>query len=100
MIEERASAHGLEMDYRIIEPFYITPDAEVVQAACRATGIPKAITVPYGTEAEEYQNYTQPVILGPGSIAQAHTQGEWIDIKQLQDAVGIYKKMIQQLCEG
>ncbi len=98
MIEEKAKAHNLEVEYRIIEPFYITPDADVVQAACRATGIPKAITVPYGTEAEAYQKFTQPVILGPGSIAQAHTRGEWIDITQLQNAVGVYEKMINQLC--
>jgi acetylornithine deacetylase len=98
MIEEKAKAHNLEVDYRIIEPFYITPHSKVVQAACRATGIPKAITVPYGTEAEAYQRFTQPVILGPGSIDQAHTRSEWVDIDQLQNAVDVYEKMINQLC--
>jgi len=98
MIEETAKAHNLEVNYRILEPFYITPEAEVVQAACRAAGLSNAITVPYGTEAESYQQFTRPVILGPGCIAQAHTRGEWIDTKQLQDAVGVYEKMIEQLC--
>jgi len=98
MIEEKAEAYNLEVDQRIIEPFYINPKADVVQAACRATGIPKAITVPFGTEAEAYQKFTQAVILGPGSIAQAHTMGEWIDIGQLQNTVGVYEKMIEQLC--
>jgi len=84
---------------RILEPFYIIPEAEVVQAACRAAGLSKAITVPYGTEAESYQQFTRPVILGPGCISQAHTRGEWIDTKQLQDAVGVYEKMIEQLCK-
>jgi acetylornithine deacetylase len=99
MIEEKAKAHNLEVNYRILEPFYIVPEAEVVQAACRAAGLSKAITVPYGTEAESYQQFTRPVILGPGCIAQAHTRGEWIDTKQLQDAVGVYEKMIEQLCK-
>jgi acetylornithine deacetylase len=98
MIEQKAEAYDLQVHHRIIEPFYIDPNAAVIQAACRATGIPKAITVPFGTEAEAYQKFTQAVVLGPGSIAQAHTRGEWIDIGQLQDAVGVYENMIAQLC--
>jgi len=98
MIEEKAKAHNLAVDRRMIEPFYINPKADVIQAACRATGNSRAITVPFGTEAEAYQKFTQAVILGPGSIAQAHTRGEWIDIGQLQEAVGAYEKMIAQLC--
>lgn len=98
MIEEKARTHKLEVARRIIEPFYISPDAEVIQAACRATGNPKAITVPFGTEAEAYQKFTRPVILGPGNIDQAHTIGEWIDTGQLQQALRVYVKMIEQLC--
>jgi acetylornithine deacetylase len=98
MIEEKAGAYDLEVTRRIAEPFYINPKADLVQAACRATGISKPITVPFGTEAGVYQKFTQPVILGPGSIAQAHTMGEWIDIGQLQNSVDVYKKMIEQLC--
>ncbi|MEZ4870536.1 MAG: M20/M25/M40 family metallo-hydrolase [Caldilineaceae bacterium] len=98
MIEASAKKHNLEFTYRVLHPFYIAPDAAIVQAACRATGIPKAITVPYGTEAESYQNYCQPVILGPGNIAQAHTIGEWVEVKQLEAAVGVYQRMIEDLC--
>jgi acetylornithine deacetylase len=98
MIREKADAYKLEFDLHIIEPFYIDPSAPVVQAARRATGASRAITVPFGTEAEAYQRFTHAVILGPGAIAQAHTVGEWIDIGQLQAAVGIYTNMIEQLC--
>lgn len=98
MIEEAAHKYNLETTKRILQPFYIQRDAEIVQAACRATGIPEAITVPYGTEAESYQTYTQCVILGPGNIEQAHTIGEWVEIQQLEDAVGIYTRMITDLC--
>lgn len=98
MIEEKAKAYDLTVEQRIIDPFYISPEADIIQTACRATGIPEATTVPYGTEAEAYQKYTQAVILGPGSIDQAHTLGEWIDMGQLQNAVAVYKKMIEQLC--
>lgn len=98
MIAERARKHNLLFEERKLMPFYIDPNASIVQAACRATGIAKAITVPYGTEAESYQKYTQCVILGPGNIAQAHTIGEWIDVQQLTDAVGVYQRMIADLC--
>jgi acetylornithine deacetylase len=98
MIEEIARKYDLEITHRKLLPFYIDPSAEIVQAACRATGIAKAITVPYGTEAESYQNYTQCVILGPGNIAQAHTIGEWVEVKQLTDAVEIYRRLIAELC--
>jgi len=98
MVEEKARAYDLEVSRRSLGAFYIKPDAEVIQAACRATGISKPITVPYGTEAEAYQRIAQTVILGPGDIAQAHTIGEWIDIEQLKAAVGVYENMIEQLC--
>ena len=98
MIREKAEAYNLEFDLHIIEPFYIDPSAPVVQAACRAAGTTRAMTVPFGTEAEAYQQFTQSVVMGPGAIAQAHTVGEWIDIGQLQAAVGVYANMIEQLC--
>jgi acetylornithine deacetylase len=98
LIEAAAHKYNLSVESRAFPPFYVDKNAEIVQAACRATGIPKAITVPYGTEAASYQNYTQCVILGPGNIAQAHTIGEWVEIKQLEDAVGIYTRMIEDLC--
>jgi acetylornithine deacetylase len=100
MIEAAARKHNLDVFSRALQPFYIDKDAEIIQAACRATGIDQAITVPYGTEAESYQKYTQCVILGPGNIEQAHTIGEWVEVQQLVDAVSIYRRMIADLCEG
>jgi acetylornithine deacetylase len=54
--------------------------------------------VPYGTEAECYQKYAEALVLGPGNIAQAHTVGEWIALKQLQEAVEVYTRLIEDLC--
>jgi len=98
MIKAAAKKYDLEVASRALQPFYVDKEAEIVQAACRATGIPQAITVPYGTEAESYQAYTQCVILGPGNIEQAHTIGEWVTVQQLEDAVEIYQRMIADLC--
>lgn len=98
MITEKAAAYGFDIDQRVVDAFSIDPEAEIIQAACRATGASRAVTVPFGTEAEAYQRFTEAVVLGPGDIAQAHTAGEWIDIEQLESAVGIYEKLIAQLC--
>jgi len=98
LIRETAGKYDLQVEQRIVDSFYIRPDAEVIRAACTATGCGEAETVPYGTEAEAYQRFAQAVILGPGDIAQAHTVGEWIEVAQMQDAVGVYERMIGMLC--
>ena len=54
--------------------------------------------MPYGTEAGVYQDLMDVVILGPGDIAQAHTDGEWIELSQLHQAVEVYTRLIEQLC--
>ena len=63
-----------------------------------ATGAPRAVTVPYGTEATCYQEYMDALVLGPGNIDQAHTVGEWIAVEQLQEAVEVYTRLIGELC--
>lgn len=98
MVVDRAKAHNLEVETRGLPHFYVAPDSPVVQAACRATGAERPVTVPYGTEAITYQSYMPSVVLGPGNIAQAHTVGEFIDITQLEEAVEVYSRLITELC--
>ncbi|MCZ6679415.1 MAG: M20/M25/M40 family metallo-hydrolase [Candidatus Poribacteria bacterium] len=98
MVTERAEKYGLEISSRKGTPFYISPDAEIVQAGLKATGAAKAGTVPFGTDAATFKDYLQLVILGPGNIAQAHTVGEWIEVAQLVESVDVYKRMIEMLC--
>ena len=98
MVVGRAEAHGLEVEHWSISPFFAAADGSLAQAACRASGAPEAVTVPYGTEAECYQKYAEALVLGPGNIAQAHTVGEWIALEQLQEAVEVYSRLIEDLC--
>ncbi len=47
--------------------------------------------VPYGTHASRIASAGIPaVVFGPGSIAQAHTKDEWIEMEQLKQAAEIY----------
>jgi acetylornithine deacetylase len=98
IVTEAAEKHNLELIADTFDPFYISPDSEIVQAALTATGAAKATTVPYGTEAAVYKDFFGAVILGPGDIAQAHTVGEWIEVAQLETAVDVYGRLIELLC--
>ena len=80
---------GLEYD--------TAPSSPIIQLAQQITGMAPE-TVPYGTEALVYQAHTQLVVLGPGSIAQAHTVGEWIDVAELERSVGVYAQLIAACC--
>jgi len=98
LISAKAQKCNLEVRTRGFGPFYVAPDAEIVSMACQATGVAKPETVPFGTEALVYQDYLQPVILGPGDIAQAHTLGEWIAVEQLTQAAQVYRRLIERIC--
>lgn len=98
MIIEKAKKYDLEVTHGGIAPFYVTQDAPIVNLAIQATGVPRAKTVPYGTEALLFQHHTQCVILGPGNIAQAHTVGEFVNLQELEDSTGAYSKMIAAAC--
>lgn len=97
-IEARARHYGFEVESRIGKPFQTAPDAAIVRASLAATRLDRSQVVPYGTEAAVYQDLMDVVILGPGDIAQAHTDGEWIELAQLRRAVEVYTRLIEQLC--
>lgn len=99
LISEKAQKYNLEVRQRGAGPFYTDPGADLIKLALQATGRTRAETVPFGTEALVYQDHVaQQVILGPGNIAQAHTIGEWIDVAQLEQAVEIYRQLIERIC--
>jgi acetylornithine deacetylase len=62
--------------------------AERLGSVIRKHGGPgKRIGVPFGTDAPHYAATGCPtVVFGPGSIDQAHTADEWIDVAQLRAA--------------
>jgi acetylornithine deacetylase len=97
-IEERARHYGFEVQSGFFAPFSTSPDAAIIRASLAATGLDRSEVVPYGTEAGIYQGLMDVVILGPGDIAQAHTDGEWIELAQLHRAVEVYTDLIAQLC--
>ena len=52
------------------------------------------IGVPYGTDAWALSAAGIPsVVFGPGSIDQAHTDDEWIDVEQLERATEVFYRL-------
>jgi acetylornithine deacetylase len=57
---------------------------------------PAGIGVAYGTDASEFSEAGIPaIVLGPGSIAQAHAADEWVTTDQLERAVTIYRELLR-----
>ncbi len=60
----------------------------------------KSEVAPYGTEGPIYHELEIPtIILGPGRIENnIHAPNEYIEIKQLRDAVKVYSEFIRSVC--
>jgi len=81
-----------------LPPFSGDENCEIVNIVETLTG-QKAMSVAFGTEAPYYQQLgIQPVILGPGGIAQAHQPNEFLELNTLQPMIEIVKGAITQLC--
>lgn len=71
-------------DMSRLNAFLQSPDTPWVQSLTSFTGS-KPIIVPYGTNAAHYNNLAdETIVLGPGSIDQAHGPEEWIEISELE----------------
>ena len=59
--------------------------------------IPQISGVPYGTDAGPLAQAGLPcVVFGPGNIAQAHTEDEWIEVDQVIDATDRYFNLLSR----
>jgi acetylornithine deacetylase len=69
--------------------------AERVAAVARQScGRCEPVGVPYGTDAAVFASFGIPsVVFGPGSIDQAHTADEWIELEQVEQAAEIYFRL-------
>ncbi|MES2789649.1 MAG: M20 family metallopeptidase [Planctomycetota bacterium] len=93
--------HRLDVDFKMLPPWIIGqslsdhnngPWAEQLMGVItRHVGPRDKVGVPYGTNASRTSATNVPsLVFGPGSIYQAHTVDEWIDIAELRQAAEIY----------
>ena len=69
----------------------------VAREACsHVLGDARLVGVPYGTDASRLSRAGIPsIVLGPGSIDQAHTAAEYVEIEQVVQAAGIYADIMR-----
>ncbi len=73
-------------------------DSDLVRMAEKLTGF-QAESVAFGTEAPFMQDLgMDTIVMGPGSIDQAHQPDEYLAFDQIKPTVAILEKMITQYC--
>ncbi len=105
-VVERARTEDGELDAVVEEAFFACAplgteeDADIVQVASEACsavlGEAKVAGVPYATDGSPFSEIGVPaVVLGPGSIDQAHGAVEWVECEQVLRAVEIYRQIME-----
>ncbi|MGI9343369.1 MAG: acetylornithine deacetylase [Gammaproteobacteria bacterium] len=81
-----------------IDPLATPAESKLVRAAEELTGA-ESRGVVYGTEGPILTALGMDVvILGPGSIDQAHQPDEFLSLNGLQNGVGVLRAMIERFC--
>lgn len=80
-----------------LDPAGAGPFIGWIQHVLDNAGVPsEARGAGYATEASDLaRNGIPSVVLGPGSVAQAHTHDEWLDLRQLELATNVYESLMR-----
>ncbi|MCY4113805.1 MAG: M20 family metallopeptidase [Chloroflexi bacterium] len=95
-----------EAPYVHVPPMETGADVPVVRATVQALTEsgrdPTLAAVAYATDASMLASVggLPAVVLGPGDIAQAHTNDEWIDLTELEAAVGVYRGICEAFADA
>jgi len=70
---------------------------QCVQGVLDKMGLPAQVKgVAYGTDAPQLSEVGVPaIVIGPGSIEQAHTKDEWLSLDQLDRGIEIYLNLMR-----
>ncbi len=103
LIDWLASRADLDFPIQHDEPFMVSAGlardknaglAGQLAAHAAAFGGGGQLGVPYGTDAESISAAGVPtVVFGPGSITQAHTADEWIELAEVEQAAEILYRL-------
>ncbi len=61
-------------------------------------GLPTMVAS-FTTDIPALSNWGQPLLVGPGSIHVAHTEGEYVEKQQLSDAIDLYCRFARRLSQ-
>lgn len=81
-----------------VSAFEQNAESELIKATEKLTGH-TAESVAFATEAPFLQHLgMEIVVLGPGSIDQAHQPDEFLHLDQIEPAIALYRNLIQHYC--
>ena len=96
-IERIAQQAGLEFIKSEEAPCLVgDPNGDLVREMLSITGQSKPKSACYATDGSVLRGLNQIVICGPGSIAQAHRNDEWIELEQLHRGVDVFKQAFER----
>ena len=97
----RTTADRLGLEFRLEcagQPLYADPTSEYIRDTLRVTGETESKTVSYGTDGVMFSELQQILVLGPGSIQQAHRDDEFISLEQLHRGTDTYERLFRRWC--
>ncbi|RMF32862.1 MAG: acetylornithine deacetylase [Alphaproteobacteria bacterium] len=92
---------GIDIEVPFNAPGCRREEGSAAEVLARAlTGDNAEHAVPYGTEAGNFQRAGHSVVvIGPGSIDQAHQPDEYITVEQFEAGAAFIDRLIARLCE-
>ncbi len=99
LLKKKADELKIEFNIRSQNPaFRRDPNSDFAQKAAKiSTGHPPK-TVAYGSEASNFTEVENLILLGPGNITEAHKSDEWITLAQLERGQDVYAELIREYC--
>ncbi len=93
-----AAGTPVSLSHRAVPPFRTGPDSDWLGSCERLTGH-GAEAVAFATEASFLQDLgMEVVVMGPGSIDQAHQPDEYLGLDQINPAVELIRRLVIQAC--
>ncbi|HCR17775.1 MAG TPA: acetylornithine deacetylase [Candidatus Latescibacteria bacterium] len=98
-VRQLGKKHGVQVTIpKRLEPLGTPVDSRIIRESLQVTGKRKSKTVSYGTDGMVFGKSMELVVMGPGSIQQAHTTNEWIARDQLTKGVDVFTQMVHRFC--
>ena len=102
LAQQIASKRNIDYQYELLGeglPAMDTDAASEIAEALTFLSGKSAASVAFGTEAPYFNSMnTETMILGPGSINQAHQPNEYLPIEQIDPTIQLISKLIHRFC--
>jgi len=97
--EMTTAARDLELEVSslsILPPLSTNYNCRLVIEALKIVDQATPESVGYATDGCRYTDIQNLIVLGPGSIEQAHRCDEWISLEQLHKGTAVYRQLIER----